>query len=264
MELIEITNLNIPNVFGAEAILLIAHEWSHIDYSYLLHSLSSIKMLGEKYRLPIYVIKQRSKHNLYNYRTMLQQARGVLQLIDRCVDVNNLLRLTVVAFEESAIIGLLALSEAEPASLLKLDKLILINPFNPAHKLYQNDPRSIARSIKRGILADPRRLLVFHRLRIVILNTFRTVHPEQPDSRDYFNFVFEDQLGGKYQLNSTLALSSKSLWGINAYLTSYFANKLFVGLLVRVIIEDQRGRLSLQSIEYILRYRDQSDLQRHR
>lgn len=158
-----------------------------------------------------------------------------MQLIDRCVDVNNLLRLTVVAYEESAIIGLLALSEAEPVSLLKMDKLMLINPFNPNHKLYQNDPRSIARAIKRGILADPRRLMIFQRLRIVIINTFRTVHPEQPDSRDYFNFVFEDELGGKYQLNSTLTLSSKSLWGINAYLHSYFTNKLFVGLLARVI-----------------------------
>lgn len=115
-----------------------------------------------------------------------------MQLIDRCVDVNNLLRLTVLAYEESAIIGLLALSEAEPVSLLKLDKLMLINPFNPTHKLYQNDPRSIARTIKRGILADSRRLAIFQRLRIIIINTFRTVHPEQPDSRDYFNFVFED------------------------------------------------------------------------
>jgi hypothetical protein len=86
----------------------------------------------------------------------------------------------VIAYEEAALLSLLALSMADSSFIFRIDKLILINPFNPAHQLYQNDPRSLSRAIKRHILSDRLRLVAFHYLRIVILNTFRTVHQEEP------------------------------------------------------------------------------------
>lgn len=98
----------------------------------------------------------------------------------------------MIAYEEAALVTLLALSMADSSFIFRLDKLILINPFNPTHQLYQNDPRSLSRAIKRNILSDRLRLVAFHYLRIVILNTFRTVHQEEPESRDHFNFVFAD------------------------------------------------------------------------
>jgi hypothetical protein len=65
-------------------------------------------------------------------------------------------------------------------------------------------------------------------------------------------------MGVKFQLNSTLSLSSKALYDVAAYLPReiYFTHKPFVSLLMRLIIDDQKGKLSLQSMEYILRYRE--------
>lgn len=40
--------------------------------------------------------------------------------------------------------ALLALSEAESSFVFKIDKLILINPFNPEQNLYQNDPKFLS------------------------------------------------------------------------------------------------------------------------
>lgn len=58
-------------------------------------------------------------------------------------------------------------------------------------------------------------------------------------------------------LNSTLAISSKAMWEVNKYIEkgTYFNHKPFVNLLMRVIIDDQKSKLSIQSIEYVLRYR---------
>jgi hypothetical protein len=257
LELIEIINHGIPSVFGEEAILFITNEWNKVDYTYLLYALSSLKLLGEDYRFPVYMLKQKSNHNLYNYRTILHQARTVQFIMNKCVESHNIKKLTIIAYEESALITLLALSEAEASFIFKIDKLFLINPFNPSHELFQNDPKSLARSIKRHILSDKMRTISFHYLRIILINTFRTVHPDEPDSRDYFNFVFEDANGVKYQLNSTLSISSKSMCEVNSYIdkASYFSSDYFVNLLMRVIIDDQKTKLSMQSIEYILRYR---------
>jgi hypothetical protein len=235
-----------------------------VDYSYLLYSLSSLKLLGERYRFPIYVLRQKWNHNLYNQRTIMQQARSVQSLMGRCMEQHNIKRLSVIAYEEAALVTLLALSQAESSFVFRIDKLMLINPFNPEHHLYQNDPKSLSRAIKRHILADRNRLVAFHYLRILIVNTFRTVHQEEPDSRDLFNFVFNDEHGLRFQLNSTLSISSKALWEVNAYIDkgAYFTHKPFVNLLMRVIIDDQKGKLSLQSMEYVLRYRESSEVER--
>ena len=247
-----------PKIFGSEGILLITSEWSRIDYSYLLYSLSSLKLLGERYRFPVYVLRQKSNDNLYNHRTIAHQGRTLQAVIGRCLEQHNIKRLSIIAYEEAALLSLLALSQADSSFIFRIDKLVLINPFNPTHQLYQNDPRALSRSIKRYILSDHLRLVAFHYLRIIILNTFRTVHQEEPESRDHFNFVFTDQAGRKFQLNSTLSLSSKALFDVAIYLPrgSYFTHKPFVSLLMRLIIDDQKSKLSLQSIEYILRYRE--------
>lgn len=260
LELIEVINNGIPNIFGSEGILLVTAEWSHVDYSYLLYSLSSLKLLGERYRLPIYVLRQKSNHNLYNHRTVMQQARALQAIIDRYVEQHNIKGLSVIAYEEAALLTLLALSQAESSFVFKIDKLILINPYNPSHQLFQNDPKSLARTIKRNIMADRHRLVSFHYLRILIINTFRTVHQEEPDSRDLFNFIFTDHEGTRFQLNSTLTLSSKAMWEVSAYIHhgEYFTHRPFVNLLMRVIIDDQKSKLSLEAIEYVLRYREGS------
>jgi hypothetical protein len=69
-------------------------------------------------------------------------------------------------------------------------------------------------------------------------------------------------VGVKYALNSTLVLSSKALLGVNEFLQQgiYFYNKAFLNILTRLVIEDQRQSLSMKEIEYILRYREVSEL----
>lgn len=109
-------------------------------------------------------------------------------MIAHCVESQGVEKLTVLAYEEAAMLSLLAISEASPSLMQRFHKVILINPFGTTHQLYQNDPHNIANAIKRNILSDSTRLLLFHQLRLVIINTFRTVHPEQPYLRHYFNF----------------------------------------------------------------------------
>ena len=154
--------------------------------------------------------------------------------------------------------SLMALSQADSSFIFRIDKLILINPFNPANYLYQNDAKSLSKMIKRQIMEDRLRLVAFHYLRIIIINTFRTVQQEEPESRDHFNFAFVDTQGERFLLNSTLSISSKALFDISQYIERgiYFTHKSFVNLLMRVIIDDQKSKLSLRSIEYILRYRE--------
>lgn len=83
--MLEVINHGVPNIFGSEAILLVTSEWSHVDYSYLLYSLSALKLLGDRYRIPLYVLRQKSNRNLYNYRTVMQQGRAVQAVIGRCL-----------------------------------------------------------------------------------------------------------------------------------------------------------------------------------
>lgn len=83
--MIEVINHGVPNIFGSDGILLITSEWSRIDYSYLLYSLSSLKLLGERYRFPVYVLRQKSNRNLYNHRSILHQGRTLHALIGRCL-----------------------------------------------------------------------------------------------------------------------------------------------------------------------------------
>lgn len=157
---------------------MVTNEWSKVDYSAFLKSLSMLKLLGEKYRIPIYVLKQKNHQHLYNYRTLHKHARSLLFLAAKCIDNHNIKKLTVVAYEEGALATLLALSEAESSFIFKIDKLILVNPFNPEQDLYQNDPKFISEEIKKSILADGMRMVAFQYLRIVIINTFRTTFPE--------------------------------------------------------------------------------------
>ncbi len=124
--------------------MLVTNEWSNLDYSAFLKSLSMLKLLGEKYRIPIYVLKQKNHQHLYNYRTLHKHARSLLFLAAKCIDNHNIKKLTVVAYEEGAMTTLLALSEAESSFIFKIDKLILINPFNPEQNLYQNDPKFLS------------------------------------------------------------------------------------------------------------------------
>jgi hypothetical protein len=65
----------------------------------------------------------------------------------------------------------------KPSILKNVDKIVLINPFNPDHQYFQNDPKSLAKMIKRNILSDPAFTNTFHKLRIIIINTFRTIYP---------------------------------------------------------------------------------------
>jgi hypothetical protein len=97
--LVEVINHGVPNIFGSEGILLVTSEWSRVDYSYLLYSLSSLKLLGERYRFPVYVLRQRSNHNLYNHRTAQVQGRALQGLIAKCLEQHNIKRLSVIAYE---------------------------------------------------------------------------------------------------------------------------------------------------------------------
>jgi hypothetical protein len=139
-----------------------------------------LKLLGERYRMPIYVLKQKNHQHLYNYRTLLKHARSLLFLVSKCIDNHNIKKLTVIAYEEGALAVLLALSEAESSFIFKIDKLILINPFNTEQSLYQNDAKFLSKEIKRNILCDSMRMVAFQYLRLVIINTFRTAFPEEP------------------------------------------------------------------------------------
>jgi hypothetical protein len=99
LELVEVINHGVPNIFGSEGILLVTSEWSRVDYSYLLYSLSALKLLGERYRFPVYVLRQKWNHNLYNHRTALQQGRALQAVMGRCLEQHNIKRLSVIAYE---------------------------------------------------------------------------------------------------------------------------------------------------------------------
>ena len=111
--------------------MLITSEWSNIDYNYMLYSLSLLRLLGDNYGFPIYALKQKSNHNVYNHRTLHNYSQTLLSLLSTCIEMHNLKKITVISYEESAIITLLALSAADSSLIFKIDKLILINPFNP-------------------------------------------------------------------------------------------------------------------------------------
>lgn len=171
----------------------------------------------------------------------------------------NIRKLTVVAYEEGALLALLGLAESSPLLLARVDKVVLVNPLHPQHKLYHNSPLLQAKRARQAILSSPARLQLFQQLRIVVINTHRTVLPEQPQVRNHFHFVFEDKNGHEYQLNNTLVLSSKALHNVESYIPrgEYFQLGAFVGALGRLLALDTLSRLSIRDIEYLLRYEEE-------
>jgi len=106
---------------------------------------------------------------------------------------------------------LMALSSSNRQIVQRIDKVILVNTLHPQHKLFQNNLESISDQMQKNILMNAQRLRDFHSLRIVMLNSFRTVYPYQPQVQDFFLFSLKDQKGDLYQLNSTLTLSTKAM-----------------------------------------------------
>ena len=89
-----------------------------------------------------------------------------------------------------------------------------------------------------------------------MINTHRTVYPEQPEVRDHFNFVFSTKSNPAFQLNSLVVLSSKAILNVENYLEKgdYFRLDFFMDALSTLLVEDRRARMTVKEILYLLRF----------
>ena len=206
-----------------------------------------LKEYKKRHELSFYLIKQVNNHNYLKYKSMKRHSDQMRYLIQQCIEIKNIKKLTILSYEEGALAALLALSESSLDILMKLDKLILINTFSINHELYQNNFKHISKEIRQNIIKEPAKLFIFQNLRIVMINTFKTAFAEDRKIKKLFDFSFEDEEGMYYQLNQTRVISSKAMWNINGYMRKgiYFHHAAFLSLISAFIIEDSASKFAI-------------------
>ena len=206
-----------------------------------------LKEYKKRHELSFYLIKQVNNHNYLKYKSMKRHSDQMRYLIQQCIEIKNIKKLTILSYEEGALAALLALSESSLDILMKMDKLILINTFSINHELYQNNFKHISKEIRQNIIKEPAKLFIFQNLRIVMINTFKTAFAEDRKIKKLFDFSFEDEEGMYYQLNQTRVISSKAMWNINGYMRKgiYFHHAAFLSLISAFIIEDSASKFAI-------------------
>ena len=206
-----------------------------------------LKEYKKRHELSFYLIKQVNNHNYLKYKSMKRHSDQMRYLIQQCIEIKNIKKLTILSYEEGALAALLALSESSLDILMKMDKLILINTFSINHELYQNNFKHISKEIRQNIIKEPAKLFIFQNLRIVMINTFKTAFAEDRKIKKLFDFSFEDEEGVYYQLNQTRVISSKAMWNINGYMRKgiYFHHAAFLSLISAFIIEDSASKFAI-------------------
>ncbi len=89
--------------------MVIGCEWSGSAYSHLLQEF--LRMGSDSSRnMPIFVIRQESNHNYFDYRTLKNHSRNVIALANYLVESRGIKRLSLFGYEEGALMLLLGLS----------------------------------------------------------------------------------------------------------------------------------------------------------
>jgi len=63
------------------------------------------------------MLKQTKNFNYYNHRTLKAHSRNMLHLFKHCIEAQSIKRLSILAYEEGALLTLLALSDANHSLL---------------------------------------------------------------------------------------------------------------------------------------------------
>eukprot|EP00919_Chromeraceae_sp_WS-2016_P000963 GHVR01002412.1.p1 GENE.GHVR01002412.1~~GHVR01002412.1.p1 ORF type:complete len:104 (-),score=4.59 GHVR01002412.1:2292-2603(-) len=103
--------------------------------------------------MSIYILRHTKDIVLWNDQIIDSYALEIGKSIRYFIDIYKVNQLSVLAFEEGALLTLYSLSYLfKLEDLSSLSKVVLINPFNPRIKVYGSSPTTFLNKIKRNII----------------------------------------------------------------------------------------------------------------
>ena len=224
----------------------------------ILHQ-SQAAQLSEN-RIPAYVLKNKKPLIMRTSQYLDTYVNEIALIFTYFVKKIGIKKLTIFAFEEGALLTFRTLVEVQGPMASQLfemiEKVVLINLYNPEVQVYDNEPSEFLEETKRMLFADSSKVSLFNSLRIVYIKTLEVPYPY---SRNLFpeHLTFE-LTHGLYRFRNTISLSTRSMWNVYAQLNSdeYFKFEPFVWLLSRFLLEFRQYDLSNKDIEYFFLFRE--------
>ena len=247
-------NETTPNELSEDAVLVISASHSGVENSYA-HLLEKIQKSNEgSAQLPFYLLRKARSIFMQNPQAIQAQADEIARVFAYFAHSLLIKRLTVVSFEEGSLLTLKSLSLAAYDTFPILNKLILINPFNPTLMVCHSNSLSLVQEVKETILRDPTRTQLVNSTRIVIINTVNT---EMGGGR--INWLFPNQAGELVTFAGSITVSSRFMWNVYCFLKphEYFKFEPFLWIVTKMFNEDRaQGPLHVQALYNLLLFRE--------
>ena len=201
-------NETTPNEISDDAVLVISASYSSVDNTYA-HFLEKVQKSNEdSMRLPFYLLRKAKSILLQNSNEIKGQVDEISQVLEYFASSFLIKKVTVLAFEEGSLLALRSLNTVSYRAFFALDKLILINPFNPALMICHSNANSFIEDIKNSILKDEVRTQLVNNTRIVMISTVNT-NIELGNS-----WTFLNEEGERVTFANSFMVSTRFLWNV--------------------------------------------------
>ena len=170
-------------------------------------------------KLPFYLLRKAKSIFLQNPNVIKMQTQEVASVLDYFTNFLLIKKLTILSFEEGSLLTLKSLTIIAYNSFSIINKMILINPFNPNIMICHSNSASFIEEIKISILDDEIRTQLVNGTRIIMINTVNTDLGEGK-----INWLFSNSNGEMVTFANSIVVSTRFMWNIYCFLkpSEYF------------------------------------------